>query len=68
MTRWGWLIPFLTRYSARSVASISGVSAASILSGKAVRVESTRPAIRRLSFRVFTCSRMGSTLSCRSLL
>ncbi len=62
------MIPFLTRYSARSVASISGVSAASILSGNVVNVDSTRPAISRLSFSVFTCSSIGSTLSCKSLL
>lgn len=47
---------------------MSGDKAASILSEDIVIVDNTRLAMRRLSFRVFTCSSNGSTLSCKSLL
>ncbi|KAL7350976.1 hypothetical protein ACKS0A_08611 [Histoplasma ohiense] len=47
---------------------MSGVRASRILSGKTVRVDSTRVAMSKLSFSVLMCSRSGSTLSCRSLL
>ena len=59
---------FRTRYSARSVASMSGVTAASIFLGWMVRVVRTRVAMVMLSLIVLRHSSIDSVLSCRSLL
>ena len=52
-------MPFLTRYSAKSVASISGESPASIFFGLILMVDSTPVAIRIQSFAVSTLSNIN---------
>ena len=52
-------MPFLTRYSARSVASMSGERPASIFLGFILMVESTPVAIRIQSFAVSTLSNIN---------
>jgi hypothetical protein len=59
-------VPFLTRYSARSVASMSAESPASILSGLMVSVERTPVAMRTQSYTVSTVSNMSSQDSWKS--
>ena len=53
------IVPFLTRYSARSVASMSGERPASIFLGLILMVDSTPVAIRMQSFAVSTLSNIS---------